>query len=115
MHLIRFATPDGHYEYLKMQFSLTNAPAIFQRIVHMALDRLKDTIALIYLDDILNPTQTVEDGLSNLREVPTICIQEEMSFSTESDRIFGTKKSGEGINPGTHKVEILRKVSFQKP
>jgi hypothetical protein len=45
-----FVTPDGHYEYLRVPFGLSNAPAVFQRAICKALGKLKDHDALIYLD-----------------------------------------------------------------
>jgi len=36
-----------------MPFDLTNAPAVFQRLMDQILGMLKDTIAFPYLDDII--------------------------------------------------------------
>jgi hypothetical protein len=46
-----FVTPDGHYEYFRVPFGLSNAPAVFQPAIGKALEKLKDHDALIYLDD----------------------------------------------------------------
>lgn len=64
-----FVTPDGHFEYLRMPFGLANAPAVFQRSINKALGQLKDNTALVYLDDILIPSQTIEDAYESLRRV----------------------------------------------
>lgn len=48
-----FNMASGHYEYLVMQFGLTNTPAVFQALVN---DVLRDTLfrfVFVYLDDIL--------------------------------------------------------------
>ena len=57
-----FVTPDGHYEYIRMPFGLTNAPAIFQRTINQILGSLRFNTALAYLDDILIPSVSVEEG-----------------------------------------------------
>lgn len=65
-----FVTPDGQYEYLKMPFGLCNAPAAFQRYVN-AIFRplLEEGKILLYLDDILIATKTINENLKILREV----------------------------------------------
>lgn len=69
MHKTAFVTPDGHYEYLRMPFGLANAPSVFQRSINKALGDLRNTIALVYLDDVLIPSETYEENLKLLNTV----------------------------------------------
>lgn len=64
-----FVTPDSHYEFLRMPFGLTNSPAVFQRLMNNVLGKLKNNIAFPYLDDIIIPSKTVDEGLNKLRQV----------------------------------------------
>jgi len=52
-----------------MSFVLTNAPAVFQRLMDKVLGSLKNTITFPYLDDIIIPSKTIEEGLARLRQV----------------------------------------------
>ena len=47
-----FSTPTGHFEFNVMPFSLTNAPATFQRLMECVLAGLTYEQCIIYLDDI---------------------------------------------------------------
>ncbi|KAI3354953.1 hypothetical protein L3Q82_004746 [Scortum barcoo] len=47
-----FNTPTGHYEYLVMPFSLTNAPAVFQGFINEILREYLNVLCL-YMFDIL--------------------------------------------------------------
>ncbi|CAF4885427.1 unnamed protein product [Pieris macdunnoughi] len=60
--LTAFVTPDGHYEFKRMPFGLANAPAVFQRLMNTMLGNKRDELALAYLDDILVPSVTLEEG-----------------------------------------------------
>ncbi|CAH2099531.1 unnamed protein product [Euphydryas editha] len=64
-----FATPDGQFKYLRMPFGLCNAPSVYQRAINTALGDYKDNIALVYVDDILIISVTIEEGLQNLNLV----------------------------------------------
>lgn len=64
-----FVTPEGHYEFLRMPFGLTNAPVVFQRLMDKVLGPLKDSIAFPYLDDVIIPFQTIEEGITRLSQV----------------------------------------------
>jgi Reverse transcriptase (RNA-dependent DNA polymerase). len=64
-----FVTPDGQYEYLRMPFGLANAPAVFQRAINAALGNLRFSVAVVYLDDIIIPSRTIEEGLNHLERV----------------------------------------------
>lgn len=61
-----FVTPDVHYEFLKMPFSFCNGPSVFQRVITKAVQHLK--FLLVYIDDILIPFTTIEEGLYDLEE-----------------------------------------------
>lgn len=85
-----FVTSDGHYEFLRMPFGLCNAPAVFQRAVHKALGPLKDTIAFVYLDDILIPSVDKEEGLTRLRQVFQVLELSRFSINLKKCQFFKT-------------------------
>ena len=64
-----FATPFGLYEFNKMPFGLSNAPATFQRLMEVVLRGLTFEIALIYLDDIIVFASSMSQHLQRLRMV----------------------------------------------
>jgi len=64
-----FKTKFGLYEWLVMPFSLTNAPSTFIRLVNHVLRDCIDKYVVIYFDDILVYSQSLDDHLRHLREV----------------------------------------------
>lgn len=64
-----FVTQDGHYEFLRVPFGLTNAPFVFQRAINKILGNLRFTKVIVYLDDILIPGKTIEETLQTLKIV----------------------------------------------
>ncbi|GBG62125.1 hypothetical protein CBR_g29325 [Chara braunii] len=77
-HQIRVATEDqsktafrsrfGHYEFTVMPFGLTNVPATFQTAMNDILRDILEEYVLVYLDDILVYSRTLEDHLRHLRD-----------------------------------------------
>ena len=64
-----FRSQEGHYEYLVMPFGLTNAPATFQSMIQTVLREYLDVFAVVYLDDILIFTDTLEEHRKIVNEV----------------------------------------------
>lgn len=112
-----FVTPEGHYEFLRMPFGLTNAPAVFQRLMDRVLGTLKDSIAFPYLDDIIIPSKTTEDGMKRLRQVLEVLRANHLTlnlekciFFTETIEYLGREINEEGIRPGSQKVETVQRM-----
>ena len=61
-----FNSPFGKYEYVKVPFELTQAPAYFQELMTGILEDFD--IAIAYLDDILIFITTAEEHLSHIKQ-----------------------------------------------
>ncbi len=61
--------PLGFYEFLHMPFGLTNAPSTFQRLMETAFNEVHLSWILIYLDDIIILSSTVDEQIARLRLV----------------------------------------------
>ncbi|XP_011883952.1 PREDICTED: uncharacterized protein LOC105571091, partial [Vollenhovia emeryi] len=65
-----FATPDGQYEYTRLPFGFCESPAEFQkRLIQILSPLIRDDKVLIYMDDVLIASPTVDQNLTDLKEV----------------------------------------------
>jgi hypothetical protein len=66
-------TRDGSYEFQVMHYSLTNAPASFQRFMNKVFKDILNVCVVVYLDDILiysdNPDQYLKHVRKDLRRL----------------------------------------------
>ena len=64
-----FRTRYGSFEWCVMPFELTNAPAAFQHLMNNIFLDLLYICVLVYLDDILIYSNTLEEHRRHIREV----------------------------------------------
>ena len=66
-----FVTPQGLHEFWVMPFGLTNAPGVFQRLMERVLAGLNPEdgpdFVVVYIDDVLVISRTLDDHLEHLR------------------------------------------------
>ena len=64
-----FRTRYGHFEYNVIPFGLTNAPGSFQAFTNDVIREFLDRFAIVYLDDILIYSNTLEEHIEHVRMV----------------------------------------------
>lgn len=116
-----FVTCDGQYEFNRMPFGLTNAPSVFQRLINRVLGPLHGLIAIAYLDDILCPSKTFEEGLDNLEKVFKTLLDNNLTLNPSKCHFFKTEISylgfditQDGVKPGVAKTKAVKEFPVPK-
>ncbi|KAH9648046.1 hypothetical protein KPL70_025440 [Citrus sinensis] len=86
-----FRTHEGHYEFLVMPFSLTNAPSTFQCLMNDLFRPYIRKFILVFFDDILVYSKTWNDHITHLRIVLSI-LQTNKLFVKETKCRFGVSQ-----------------------
>ena len=109
-----FICPKGMFRYRNMPFGLCNAGATFQRLMDVVLSGLNLDICLVYLDDIVTFSESVEEHLQRLDAVFTRLRQaglklkpEKCRFFQRSETFLGHEISDQGIGTCLEKIKAV--------
>jgi len=110
-----FPTPQGLYQWTVMPMGLTNAPAVFQRAMNTVLrEHIQAGYCLVYLDDILIMSASVEEHarhldavLTSLHQANLFCQLPKCKFALKELKFLGHLVNGTGVRPDPAKVAVL--------
>ena len=115
-----FRTQRGQFEFIVMPFGVTNAPATFQRLMNNIFKEELDAFVLVYLDDILIFSQTLQEhighirqALEKLRTAKLYARLHKCSFFQKRVEYLGFDVSAQGVQPSPEKVRTI--VEWPRP
>lgn len=108
-------TRYGSYEWLVMPFGLTNAPATFCTLMNKIFQPYLDQFVVIYLDDIVVYSSSMEEHVRHLQIVFNVlrknelCVKrEKCTFAQPKVQFLGHTISQGQIQMDSDKVEAIR-------
>ena len=115
-----FTTEFGHFEFNRMPFGLQNAPSSFQRLMNYVFREELNVFVLVYLDDIIVFSRTLEEHFRNLetvfqrlREAGLKLKLKKCSFVKNSVPYLGHIVSAEGLATDPKKISAM--TNFPPP
>ncbi|WVZ90589.1 hypothetical protein U9M48_036876 [Paspalum notatum var. saurae] len=109
-----FQTHMGHYEFCVMPFGLTGAPGTFQDAMNSTLAPYLRQFVLVFFDDILIYSPSLEDHLHHLRLVFELLAQDswkvklsKCEFAQQQIHYLGHVISSQGVSTDPNKVSAI--------
>ena len=109
-----FQTHHGHFEFLVMPFGLTNAPTIFQALMNSIFQSYLRKFILVFFDDILIYSPSLELYIQHLRIVLGIlvdnllyCKKSKCSFAQTRVEYLAHVIFGAGVSMDAFNVECI--------
>ena len=109
-----FRTPYGHFEFIVLPFGLCNAPATFQTFMNTLFREEIDSFVLVYLDDIMIFSKTLEQHIKHVRHVLQKMQSKGLKLNLAKCSFFKTKIewlgyiiSAEGIEVDKKKIQAI--------
>lgn len=115
-HKSAFSIPGGEqWQWIRLPFGMCNSPATFTRLMQLVFSGLLWTVVILYLDDIICHSKTLNEQFSNLEIVferlrqanlklnPKKCIlfQKEVTF-------LGHTISESGVGTSPSKIQTIQ-------
>lgn len=114
-----FSTSLGHYEFIRMPFGLKNAPSTFQRLMNSVFREQINKTCVIYMDDILVFSTSLEEHINSLRSIfntlrkAKLKIQiDKCNFLKKETQFLGHVLTNKGIKPNPEKIRIIQNLKL---
>ena len=114
-HKTAFWCPVGFYEFNRMPQGVTNAPATFQRLMEKCMGELNLRDVMVYLDDLLVFSKTLEEHeerlmlvLDQLQSFGLKLSPEKCQFFQASVKCLGHVVSREGVSTDPDKIRAVK-------
>nr|AAL68643.1 polyprotein [Oryza sativa Japonica Group] len=114
-HKTAFKTHSGHYEFRVIPFGLTSAPATFQGGMNSILSPLLRRCVLVFVDDILIYSATLEDHVNHLRQLFQILVKHQLkvkqskcSFAQQRLSYLGHIITPNGVSTDDDKIRVVQ-------
>ncbi|MCJ8749885.1 hypothetical protein PDJAM_G00192760 [Pangasius djambal] len=111
-----FCTPFGLFEWNRMPFGLCNAPSTFQRLMERLFGGQQCQSLLLYLDDIVVFSSSVDQHLARMEVVLSRLLREGLkaklskcAFFKREVQYLGHVISSEGVSTDPSKIEAVSK------
>ena len=122
MEKTAFTCEIGHFEFKRLPFGLCNAPAVFQRLMNAILDpAIKGKYALVYLDDVIVYSDTIENHRKHLEHVFELLRKEGLKikpskceFARQEIVYLGHIITRKGISPNPAKIKDVANYPIPK-
>ena len=113
-----FSTPFGQFEFMCMPFGLKVAPSRFQRYINQVLSELiRELKVVVYMDDILVISETIEQHIEILRRVFGLFIANRLELRIDKCAFLQTKVefvgylvTEAGISPTKEGVRSVQRI-----
>lgn len=109
-----FVCPLGFWEFNRMPQGVTNAPSTFQRLMERCMGDLNRKEALVFIDDLIIFSDTLEEHESRLLQVLKRLKEYGLKLSSEKCKFFQTSVkylghivSQHGVETDPQKIEAL--------
>lgn len=110
-----FNVEHGHYEFLRMPFGLRNAPSTFQRVMDNILREYIGKICLVYMDDIIVFSTSLQEHMENLSKIfealrkYNMKVQLDKSEFLQKEVAFlGHIVTADGVKPNPEKIDVIK-------
>ena len=114
-----FITHQGLFEFKVMPFGVTNAPAVFQRLMQRVLAELQNETSVkfvsVYLDDVIVFSKSLEEHIKHLQMVFNCLKKAGLKLNPEKCRLLceeveylGHSITPCGLRPNNHNIDAVK-------
>lgn len=114
-HKTTFKTHHGHFEFRVIPFGLTSAPATFQGVMNSILSPLLRKCVLVFVDDILIYSKTLQEHVQHLQQVFHILSKHQLqvkrskcSFAQQRLAYLGHIITPNGVSTDDDKIQVVQ-------